>query len=104
MLSTSLWDCVTPLVVLVLVLEIGALPDARWRSFAVRDGTGQLGSASNFDVTSIAVNIFAPFCNLYCSSNESDNEANGARSSVRRVAAVELSAIRTRNVSGRRRA
>ena len=27
----------------------------------MRDGTGQLDSASNFDVTSLAVNIFAPF-------------------------------------------
>ena len=50
-----------PLVVLELVLEIGALREARWRSLAVRDDTGQLDCASDFDMTSLALNIFAPF-------------------------------------------
>ena len=48
-------------VVLELVLEIGVLRGARWRSLAVRDGTSQLDCASDFDVTSLALNIFAHF-------------------------------------------
>ena len=62
--------------VLELVLEIGALRETRWRSFAVRDGTGQHDCASDFDVTSLALNIFASFdrngwkLNLYHEMNQ----------------------------------
>ena len=55
------WNCVPPLMVLELVLEIGAPREARWRCLSTSDGASWLDCASHFDVTSFDVNILAPF-------------------------------------------
>ena len=57
----ELWNCVPPLMVLELVLEIGAPREARWRCLSTSDGASWLDCASHFDATSFDVNILAPF-------------------------------------------
>ena len=55
------WNCVPPLMVLELVLEVGAPREARWRCLSTSNGASWLDCASHFDVTSFDVNILAPF-------------------------------------------